>query len=171
MPRAKKYASKQEYLKAYYIANREKIKARMRVYNAAAWKNRVANETQEEREIRLAKARATTANTKPWLTRRKRRPIAYLLNVARQRAKARGVEFCITETDLVMPENCPLLGVKLDSYADDVDVHPSIDRIDPKLGYVPGNVWVISHRANRIKSNASAEELIRIGEALRRAFP
>ena len=37
---------------------------------------------------------------------------------------------------------------------------PSLDRIDSTKGYVPGNVWVISNKANRMKSNAAAEELI-----------
>lgn len=36
---------------------------------------------------------------------------------------------------------------------------PTLDKIIPALGYVPGNVWVISHRANTIKSDASLEEL------------
>lgn len=36
---------------------------------------------------------------------------------------------------------------------------PSLDRIDNRMGYVPGNVWVISWKANRMKSDASMEEL------------
>jgi hypothetical protein len=36
---------------------------------------------------------------------------------------------------------------------------PSIDRIDPARGYIKGNIWVISHRANSIKNDASHEEL------------
>jgi hypothetical protein len=39
---------------------------------------------------------------------------------------------------------------------------PTIDRIDPRLGYVPGNVHVVSHRANRIKNNATLEEFEKI---------
>jgi hypothetical protein len=69
-----------------------------------------------------------------------------------------------------MPTHCPLLGTLLDTYSESVDVHPSIDRINPALGYVPGNVWIISHRANRIKSDASFEELIKIGLRLKELF-
>jgi hypothetical protein len=36
---------------------------------------------------------------------------------------------------------------------------PSLDRIDNTKGYVPGNVWVISWRANDLKRNATLEEL------------
>lgn len=36
---------------------------------------------------------------------------------------------------------------------------PSVDRKRPAEGYVPGNVRVISYRANLLKSNASCEEL------------
>ncbi len=162
---------KKEYLKAYYLANKEVIKARSRARHYNVRKLQIAAETPEERDERRRKARVATAKTKPWLTRRRRRPEAYLLNVARQRSRVRGTEFSITVADLKMPELCPLLGVKLDSYSDNIDVHPSIDRINPKLGYVPGNVWIISHRANRIKSNATADEILRIGHALKEAFP
>jgi hypothetical protein len=43
----------------------------------------------------------------------------------------------------------------------------TIDKIDPKKGYVKGNVWIISFRANRIKYDASLEELALITKNLR----
>lgn len=42
------------------------------------------------------------------------------------------------------------------------DTSPSLDRKDPTKGYVRGNVAWISFRANRIKSDASQQELERI---------
>jgi hypothetical protein len=39
-----------------------------------------------------------------------------------------------------------------------LDTSPSLDKINPELGYVPGNVAIISYRANRIKNNGTAEE-------------
>jgi hypothetical protein len=39
------------------------------------------------------------------------------------------------------------------------DGSPSLDRIDPGQGYVPGNVRVISDRANRLKGDRSIETL------------
>jgi hypothetical protein len=39
------------------------------------------------------------------------------------------------------------------------DNSPTLDRIIPSLGYVRGNVKVISMRANVLKHNASLDEL------------
>ena len=35
---------------------------------------------------------------------------------------------------------------------------PSLDRIDNTKGYVPGNLQVISYRANQLKSDGTLEE-------------
>jgi hypothetical protein len=86
------------------------------------------------------------------------------LGMARHRAQIDGRPFAITVEDLLpLPERCPVLGIvinyngtKARGFVNDC---PSIDRIDPARGYVPGNVRIISWRANRIKSDASIEEL------------
>ena len=39
---------------------------------------------------------------------------------------------------------------------------PSIDRICNDKGYVKGNVWIVSHKANAMKSSGNAEELVKI---------
>ncbi len=39
---------------------------------------------------------------------------------------------------------------------------PTLDRLDPALGYTPENVVVISARANQIKTDATVEELYRV---------
>lgn len=74
----------------------------------------------------------------------------------------RGVEFTITESDIKIPVYCPVLGIKLGP-VNGVRKHsensPSIDRFNPKIGYVPGNVRVISHRANQLKSNGTLAEM------------
>jgi hypothetical protein len=57
-------------------------------------------------------------------------------------------------------DTCPLLGLPL-LYAGDLvsDHSATLDRKSPKLGYTRGNVAVISHRANRLKSDSTIEEL------------
>jgi hypothetical protein len=77
-----------------------------------------------------------------------------------QRAKRDGVPFEIQPADIIIPEFCPLLGIKLEA-GNQVwhENSPSLDKIIPEKGYVRGNIQVISHRANWIKSNASLEEL------------
>lgn len=83
-----------------------------------------------------------------------------LLRSAKQRAKTKGLEFDIDISDIPLPEKCPLLGIPLNtSFGRATDNSYSIDRIDSSKGYIKGNVWVISKRANTLKGNASLEEL------------
>jgi hypothetical protein len=44
---------------------------------------------------------------------------------------------------------------------------PTLDRIDNSKGYIVGNVWVISMRANRLKSDATVDELMMLATNLR----
>lgn len=46
---------------------------------------------------------------------------------------------------------------------------PSLDRIIPELGYIPGNVIFISHNANRIKSNATEKQIYAVADWLHEA--
>jgi hypothetical protein len=87
-------------------------------------------------------------------------PEAGMVFKARQRAKQLGVPCTIKRSDIVIPEMCPVLGVRLvKGRGGPCDSSPSLDRIIPSLGYVPGNVRVISQRANRIKNDATSLEL------------
>jgi hypothetical protein len=77
---------------------------------------------------------------------------------ARKRARQFGVPLRIKPTDITIPNQCPVLGIPLVA-GGERDSAPSLDRLIPSNGYVPGNVRVISFRANRIKSDATASEL------------
>lgn len=91
-----------------------------------------------------------------------------MLERSRTRATAKGILFSLKIEDIIVPDICPALGVKL-SVAEGKpnDFSPSLDRINPILGYVSGNVAVISHRANMIKQNATADELEMIAQYIR----
>jgi hypothetical protein len=73
--------------------------------------------------------------------------------------------------DVKIPDACPLLGTTLDSSGGCMKPNsPSLDRFDSKKGYTADNVWVVSHRANSIKRDASASELATLVENLSK-FP
>jgi len=80
---------------------------------------------------------------------------------ARKRARARGLPFTIAPDDITIPAVCPVLGITLSSDGPR-DHRASLDRIIPEHGYTPSNVRVISFRANRIKSDATAAELLAV---------
>lgn len=96
-------------------------------------------------------------------------PKKVMLIDAKKRAKERSLAFDITADDFVIPEVCPLLGIRLEPGIRYVRPQsPTLDRIISERGYVRGNVWVISHRANTIKQDASLEELKRLVHNLER---
>lgn len=69
--------------------------------------------------------------------------------------------------DIMWPSQCPILGTELDYFAECAQENsPSFDRIDSNLGYVKGNVIIVSWRANRIKNNGTAEEHFKIATYL-----
>ena len=81
---------------------------------------------------------------------------------AKTRAKERGLEFNLDLSDIEIPDTCPILGISLNVNSGKSGAYvnsPSLDRIDNDLGYVKGNVWVISQLANAMKSKASVLQL------------
>ena len=100
---------------------------------------------------------------------RKNDPLRYLVKKAKYRAKELEVPFSIAAADLTMPLVCPLLGIWLAQSVGKVGPHsPTIDRIEPAKGYVPGNVWIISARANTAKSDLTLDEFLRMTDNMRR---
>lgn len=84
---------------------------------------------------------------------------------AKKRAKIKNMEFNITVEDIPdIPKYCSVLGIELKSNSTNspLDSSPSIDRIDSSKGYVKGNIRIISNRANRIKSDATIDELRKV---------
>ena len=88
----------------------------------------------------------------------------------RTQCKKHGIEFNLTEEYLesIWTGICPILKVPLDVRAPKSDAYsPQLDRIDPSKGYTVGNVQWLSGRANRLKDNATLEELERVVEWLK----
>lgn len=80
-----------------------------------------------------------------------------LLLSSRGNASAKGIDHSISVDDIEIPERCPVFGFKLVKRGKAYN-SPSLDRIDPFVGYIPGNVRVISFKANRLKNNGNLED-------------
>lgn len=84
---------------------------------------------------------------------------------AMRRAKQRGVPFNVTPNDIKIPKKCPVLGIDLiQGMGIQSNNTPSLDCIDPKLGYVKGNIQVVSWRFNKFKSDLTPSELKKIAK-------
>lgn len=131
----------EEYVKKYYKEHRAQEIAR-------------ATKSQN-------RDRTKTNQYKRELTRKN--PIGYMIQRIRSRAKLNNIPFDLTKEDIVIPSVCPVLGIPLQ--VSDGKAGPnsiSLDRINPELGYIRGNIVVISHKANTIKSDATLLELEKV---------
>ena len=141
-------------MRAYYQANKERIRAQQRA-GQAAYKE--ANRDSINEKAREAYAR----DKEKYVAARKADPVKFMLKSAKKRAKEQGVPFALSPDDVHMPETCPILGVKLEVGEGAVqNCSPSLDKIVPELGYVPGNVRVISYLANAMKRDATVEQCL-----------
>jgi hypothetical protein len=97
----------------------------------------------------------------------KEEPEAIFHYVAKARAKKQGLPFTITVEDVkaVWPKDgkCPVLGIPLFTNKGKVPGpnSPSLDRVIPDLGYVKGNIAVISMKANLIKQDETDPQVFR----------
>lgn len=130
-------------------------------------KNRKAHAKARERNnLRhrgLREKRMSSPERIVWVLKR-------LLDSARKHAAEGGLEFRLTLTDLEPVEKCPVFGWNLVYGANGKqrDNSASLDRIDSRLGYVPGNVWFISWKANRVKMDSTPDELRAVADAVDR---
>lgn len=152
--REKNAGAIQDYSKSYYAQHQQRL-----LEYAAKYRQ------SDKSDVVIAKRKAAYLIRKPEMLRKTREwrtnsPVEYLLSVAKQRARRAEMLFNLDVTDIVVPERCPLLGLRLVPFGGKrTDATPSLDRIDSLLGYVKGNVWVISWRANRLKNDATLDEL------------
>lgn len=83
---------------------------------------------------------------------------------AKTRASKLGVPFALAKQTLLQmmrtARKCPVLDIDLQFFEGPRGTSPSIDRIFPELGYVPGNIRITSNRGNVLRSNATPEESV-----------
>lgn len=101
---------------------------------------------------------------------RRKNPNGMLYHLAKQRAKKCGIEFNLSKEDIVIPTVCPVLNIELRPNIGGraaSDNSPTLDRIHPKIGYIKGNIIVISSLANKIKSSANHRQILAVGRWLK----
>lgn len=165
-PEEERKARRAESQRKWREKNREALRERNRQYRA----NLPPEEAERQRLQRLESNRR---NIKARLESNKRAykgntDKATLWNI-KSRAKKAGLPFNLTIEDVTPPEYCPILGIKLErghkgKAAGPQYCSPSVDRIIPELGYVKGNVIVISQLANAIKQNATPEQIRKVAD-------
>lgn len=86
---------------------------------------------------------------------------AFKCRLKRSEAKKKGWDFDLTPEYLeeIYTGVCPVYGVPFVMFDKHHPNCPTLDRMDSSKGYVKGNVNWISFRANRIKYDATPEEL------------
>lgn len=90
-----------------------------------------------------------------------------LLRAAKDRCRKSGVPITITVEDIIVPPSCPIcekaiqpaIGSKGGSATS-----PSLDRVVPAKGYVPGNVAVLCKKCNSMKGDMTPEMLRRMAD-------
>lgn len=146
--------------RSYYLADRERQKL---LY-------------QEHKEEVLIRAKTNYAKNKVKVLERQKKVREEniernMWQKVKDRANSKDIEFSIDVEDIIIPEFCPVLGIPLfrNTGGNGPKTNsPTLDRINPKKGYVKGNVIVISYRANRIKNDATWQELQSIANWLKK---
>lgn len=143
--------------KKYYERNKNKcIKATKNWIEQN--KERVSNNRQKWRlnnPERIKQSRETNIET-------------MLYHSAKARAAKTNMEFTITKDDIKIPEVCAYLKYPITRKLGTgrIKTNPSLDRIDNTKGYSKNNIQVISELANRMKANATKEELIQFSKSI-----
>ena len=121
----------------------------------------------------------------------KHKPSLAMLNNSKQRAKVAELEHTLTIDDIIIPDYCPVFkNVRLNyttvdwigtgtfqrlkrlskiagNDKEETWSYASIDRIDSNFEYDYNNIRIISDYANSLKSCASDNQIVRLGEFLK----
>lgn len=143
------------YRKEYYLKNKQKI-------------------LDNQKKLRSVSKEKIKVRQKNYYSTKDGR-IVRLLAAAKKRAKQSNLPFDLDLEYLrsICPDICPVFKIQLDwgSWGEKnqrpLDNSPSVDKIVPQLGYVRGNVACISWKANRLKSNATWNDLLKLSEWLK----
>ena len=151
---------RKKILKEYYKNNIHDIKKYVKEYR----KNKFEKIKKRKKNYYLKNCEEIKKASQK---RRCDNPKKELLRHAKKRAKKYNLPFNITENDFEIPDVCPVLEIPIKPGIGKHHIQPdspTLDRVIPELGYVKGNIIIISNKANIIKSNATPKEIITVGE-------
>lgn len=165
-PEEEKKERQREYRRKWAKENPDKIQASRRKARALRTPEQIEKEKEYRRQRRLKNKDQIRATNRRCY---ERSPEIWILSNIKKRCRDNGIPFNITVEDIKAPEFCPVLGIKLERNHNGREsgpqyCSPSVDRIIPELGYVKGNVIVISHMANAIKQNATPEQIRKVAD-------
>lgn len=149
--------AKNLYNKERYLKNKDRIREVNKSWYERN-KDKVRESNKKWKEKNLEKSRKCGRDS---YHKRKTDPkniIIYLLRNARSRAIKKNIEFDLVESDITLPETCPILGTEFDRSSRRYSY--SLDRVNPNKGYTKDNVWVISQIANAMKWDSTHEERV-----------
>jgi hypothetical protein len=146
-----------------YLKHRERTLAKQRAKYAALSKEErrkyhgAPTSKEVYRRYYERNREAANARSRAWYNENIQK---VLWAAAKRRAARFNLPFNIEPSDIEIPKRCPVFGVELTSARGlgAQPTSPSLDRIHPEMGYVRGNIAVISKRANDIKSYGTAAE-------------
>ena len=178
------YSENKEKVKEYREENKERILDYARTYRQenkeAVEKLRKEKGKEWNKKYRDKNKEALKEKGKKWYSenkekvkeyQKKNRDSAVLRNI-KHRASKLGLPFNLTVEDIQNPGICPVVGIKMErGPVKDFKTSPSVDRIIPELGYVKGNIQVISNKANTMKNDATPEELRMFARWVLKTFP
>ena len=156
----------------YCYFTKGKIHSWCKECEAAYYKQRKINGkikklTPEERVLATRRAKINRKNS--WEI--------FRVHGARKRAKLKNLAFNITSDYIksITPSDmiCPALGIQMKvggDFKNSIISAPSLDRLIPELGYVKGNIAVVSTRANTLKRDATPEELMKVAKFYEKVF-
>ena len=147
----------------------EEQRKRKREYEREYKKKWRASRTEEQKKRRREYDRKWRASCD--LDQCRKRKISDMYFQAKRRAANKDLPFNITRQDIadVWPKDdyCPALRIPLKIKGGNkisTDNSPNLDRVIPILGYVKGNIAVVSKLANSIMSSARPSEVIKVGK-------
>jgi hypothetical protein len=95
-------------------------------------------------------------------------PVGFLLYAAKHKASKSNIPFTITEADIEHVTHCPVLGSKLEYQSPlcgsgkRLNNSATLEIIQSDLGFVKGNVIIVSWLAKRLKNEATVKELSKV---------